>query len=38
MAYTNELKILDGKTLTRAYVLERLKKGYLVKDIVREWA
>ena len=38
MASTDELKILGGKTLTRAYVLERLKKGYLIKDIVREWA
>ena len=38
MAYTDTYNVLDGKTITRAYVLERLKKGYLVKDILREWA
>ena len=37
MALTDTSDVL-GKTITRAYVLERLKKGYLVKDIVREWA
>ena len=37
MALTDTSDVL-GKTITRAYVLERLKKGYLIKDIVREWA
>lgn len=29
---------LLGKTITRDYILKLLKKGYLVKDVVREWA
>jgi len=37
MAYLTETTVL-GKPLSRAYILERLKKGYLIKDIVREWA
>ena len=38
MAWSDTYNILDGKTITRAYVLERLKKGYSTKDITREWA
>jgi len=37
MAYLTETTY-QGKPITKAYILERLKKGYLVKDIVREWA
>ena len=37
MAYLTETTVL-GKPLSRAYILERLKKGYLVNDSVREWA
>ena len=38
MVWSDKYNLLDGKTITRAYVLERLKKGYLTKDITREWA
>ena len=38
MAYTDTYNILGGKTISRAYVLKLLQEGYLVKDIVREWA
>ena len=27
-----------GKIITRDYILERLKKGYVIKNILREWA
>ena len=37
MAFLTETTY-QGKPITRVYILERLKKGYLIKDIVREWA
>ena len=37
MALTDQYNLL-GKTISRDYILKLLKKGYLVKDIVREWA
>ena len=37
MARADQYNLL-GKTISRDYILKLLKKGYLVKDIVREWA
>ena len=37
MALTDQYNLL-GKTISRDYILKLLKKGYLVKDVVREWA